>query len=222
MSESDRQPEAPPTRGRTIRWWARFYDVASWAMSLGQERAIRRKTLEEAHLGPGEQLLDVGCGTGTLALAAWRRLQPAGQVVGIDASPEMIELAREKAGKRAIPASFQVSAIEDLPFPDASFDVVLSSFMLHHLLEDVRRQGFAQVLRVLKPGGRFLAMDLADSTRSLIGRVTRVFGHAMPRGYVEGLVSEIRAAGLENVREVESNFHYFAFLEANRPDSAVS
>ncbi len=177
---------------------------------------------EVARLAPGQHLLDVGCGTGTLALAAWRRLQPAGKVFGIDASPEMIELARQKAEKRAMRVSFQLSAIEELPFPDASFDVVLSSFMLHHLPEDVKRQGFAQVLRVLKPGGRFLAVDLADSTGSLIGRLTRVFGHAMPRGYVEGLVSEIRAAGFENVREVESSFHYLAFLKANRPDPAVS
>ena len=218
MSGSDRQPEAPPTSGRTIRWWARFYDVASWAMLLGQGRAIRRKTLEEANLGPGEQLLDVGCGTGTLALAAWRRLQPEGKVFGIDASPEMIEVAREKAGKRAIQVSFQVSAIEDLPFPAASFDVVLSSFMLHHLPEDVRRQGFAQVLRVLKPGGRFLAVDLADSTGSLIGRLTRVFGHAMPRGYVEGLLSDMRAAGFENVGELESGFRHLAFLEGSKLD----
>ncbi len=124
--------------------------------------------------------------------------------------------------KRAMRVSFQLAAIEDLPFPDASFDVVLSSFMLHHLPGEVRRQGFAQVLRVLKPGGRFLAVDLADRSRSLIGRLTGVFGHAMPQGYVEGLVSEMQAAGLENLREVESSFHYLAFLEANRPDSAVS
>ncbi len=222
MGGSDHQPEAPPTRGRTIRWWARFYDLVSWAMSLGQEPAIRRKTLEVARLAPGQHLLDVGCGTGTLALTAWRRLQPEGKVFGIDASPEMIEIAREKAMKRAMRVSFQVSAIEGLPFPDASFDVVLSSFMLHHLPRDVRSQGFAQVVRVLKPEGRFLVVDLADSGRSLIGRLTRVFGHAMPRGYVEGLVSEIRAAGFENVREVESSFRYLAFLEANRPDPAVS
>ena len=216
MSGSARQPEAPTTRGRTIRRWARFYDLFSWVMSLGQEPAIRRKALDVAHLSPGHHLLDVGCGTGTLALTAWRRLQPEGKVFGIDASPEMIVIAQEKAIKRALRVSFQVSTIEHLPFPDASFDVVLSSFMLHHLPGDVRRQGFAQVFRVLKPGGRFLAVDLADSSRSLIGRLTGVFGHAMPRGYVEGLVSEMRAAGLENVREVESNFHYLAFLEASK------
>ncbi len=216
MSGSAHQPEAPSTRGRTIRSWARFYDLFSWAISLGQEPAIRRKALEVARLSPGHHLLDVGCGTGTLALAAWRRLQPEGKVFGIDASPEMIEIAQEKAMKRAMRVSFQLSAIEDLPFPDASFDVVLSSFMLHHLPGEVRRQGFAQVLRVLKPGGRFLAVDLADRSRSLIGRLTGVFGHAMPRGYVEGLVSEMQAAGFENVREVESNFHYLAFLEASK------
>ncbi len=216
MSGSDRQPEAPPTRGRTIRWWARFYDFFSWAISLGREPAIRRKTLEVARLAPGQHLLDVGCGTGTLALSAWRRLQPEGKVFGIDASPEMIEIAREKAMKRAMRVSFQVSAIEDLPFPAASFDVVLSSFMLHHLPRDVRSQGFAQVLRVLKPEGRFLAVDLADSSRSWIGRLTGVFGHAMPRGYVEGLVSDMRAAGFENVRDVGSSFNYLAFLEASK------
>ena len=93
MSGSAHQPEAPSTRGRTIRWWARFYDLFSWAMSLEQEPAIRRKALEVARLSPGHHFLDIGCGTGTLALAAWRRLQPEGKVVGIDASPEMIEIA---------------------------------------------------------------------------------------------------------------------------------
>ncbi len=208
---------APATSGRTIRWWARFYDLAAWATSFGQEPAIRRATLAAAGLAPGERVLDVGCGTGTLALAAWQRVRPDGEVVGIDASPEMIGIARQKSKSRASEAHFEVAAIESLPFDDGHFDAVLSSFMLHHLPDDVKQSGCAEIRRVLKPSGRFVAVDLADSGRSLFGRLAGLLGHAMPAGYVDGLITGVRTAGFEGVEEVATSFRYLAFLRATKP-----
>jgi len=210
---------APETKGRTIRWWAPAYDAVAWLTSFGQEPAIRRRTIAVAKPQPGEKVLDVGCGTGTLAIAAARRVQGTGEVQGIDASPEMVALARRKAKRRGIEAAFQVAPIEVLPFPADHFDLVLSTFMLHHLPDDVKSQGFAEIRRVLKPGGRFLAVDLADSSRTLVGRLTRLIGHTMGDGYVDRLQSMIAASGLANVEEVLTTFKYLTFISAQKAAS---
>src|SRR3990172_11625076 len=109
---------APEPTGYTIRWWAPAYDAVTWLATFGQEPAIRRQTLKAAALKPGERVLDVGCGTGTLSLGAWRRVRPDGEVTGIDASPEMIALARRKAKKAGAAPQFQRAPIDQLPFED--------------------------------------------------------------------------------------------------------
>lgn len=152
------------------------YDLLVRLLSLGGERAYREKTLEVAALETGESVLDVGCGTGTLAIAAKRRVGSAGKVYGIDASPEMIARARKKAAKAASDVNFENAFVEDLPFANASFDVVLCTTMLHHLPEKARRQCLSEVGRVLKPGGRFLAVDFGgpvNERRSWVARLHR-------------------------------------------------
>jgi demethylmenaquinone methyltransferase/2-methoxy-6-polyprenyl-1,4-benzoquinol methylase/phosphoethanolamine N-methyltransferase len=152
---------APETTGATIRWAGR-YDAIVSLLTLGQEGDIRKKTIALAQLKPGESVLDVGCGTGALTREAKKQVG-AGRVIGIDASPEMITSARQKAANAHLDIDFRLEPIERLPFPDASFDVVLSSFMIHHLPGDLKRQGLLEVRRVLKPTGRlFIAEFIND------------------------------------------------------------
>ena len=158
------------TKGKVIRW-ARFYDLVTWLMTFGREPGIRRMTIELAGIKEGERVLDVGCGTGTLAIAARRPAGPAGEAHGIDPSAEMIAVAREKAAKAGVDAQFQTAVMEKLPFPDGHFDLVLSSLMLHHLPADVKRAGFAEVSRVLKPGGRFLAATVLSGDYDWVARL---------------------------------------------------
>lgn len=104
-------------------------------------------------------MLDVGCGTGTLAIIAKQHVGAAGQVSGIDPGLKQITRARSKAEKAGLSIDFQVGVIEQLAFADQSFDIVLSTFMMHVMPDDLKRQGLAEIARVLKPEGRLLVVD---------------------------------------------------------------
>ncbi len=99
----------------------------------GQVRQLRQRTAALARIQSGDAVLDVGCGTGTLALEAARRVGRAGRVAGVDPGAEQIARARAKAARRHVSIEFQTGVIEQLPFPDQTFDVVLSTLMMHHL-----------------------------------------------------------------------------------------
>ncbi|MFL5581876.1 MAG: class I SAM-dependent methyltransferase [Gemmatimonadaceae bacterium] len=156
---------------------ARHYDLLAWLVTLGRERALRERLAELAGLAPGESVLDVGCGTGSLAVAARRRVGATGTVRGVDASPEMVEQARAKAAKAGLDVTFEVARAEALPFADASFDVVLSTLMMHHLPRSVRESFAAEIRRVLKPGGRVLAVDFEPPARKRGGLISRLHRH---------------------------------------------
>jgi len=158
---------------------AASYDLVVWLAMLGRERAFRERLVQLARLESAESVLDVGCGTGTLAIAAKRAVGPGGSVYGIDASPEMLARACKKARKAGVELVFQNAVAETLPFPDAQFDVVLTTVMLHHLPRNARQQCAREMGRVLKPGGRVLAVDFGTdpAKRSLLAHLHRRHGH---------------------------------------------
>jgi SAM-dependent methyltransferase len=148
----------PKTRGAIIRW-PRIYTLILRITFRGKEPELRQKIADLAQLQPGESVLDAGCGTGALAFVAKERVGITGSVHGIDPSRQMIAYARSKAPGRKLSVDFQVGVVEYLAFPDRSFDVVLCTWMIHHLPTDDQRRGLAEMARVLKPGGRLLLVD---------------------------------------------------------------
>lgn len=153
---------AKETKGLILNGGWRYDLMGSFVDTVlfrGQWQQLRQKTMSMARIQPGEQVLDVGCGTGTLALEVARRVGRAGRVTGIDPSREQIAHARSKAARRNMPVDFQIGVIEHLPFPDQTFDVVLSTLMMHHLPAPLKRQGLSEIARVLKPGGRLIIAD---------------------------------------------------------------
>ena len=139
------------------------YDLMEWYHDTfsfrGKLRELRQRTANLARIQPGEQVLDVGCGTGTLAIEVARRVGGAGRVTGVDPGTEQLACARSKAARRNLPIDFQIGAIEQLAFPDQTFDVVLSTLMMHHLPDSIKRQGLIEIAHVLKPGGRLVIAD---------------------------------------------------------------
>lgn len=132
---------------------AQHYDWINSMMSFGSGRFYRRDALRRSGLAAGMSLLDVGCGTGVVALAAQELVGPGGYVAAIDPSPGMLEQAR-KAGVRET----HLGRAEQLPFPDRRFDRVVMGYALRHV-EDLATT-FREYLRVLKPGGRVLLLEV--------------------------------------------------------------
>lgn len=207
--------QAPAAPRGIVLHSAHFYDVLVRVLTLGRETALRGKMIDLARLKPGETVLDVGCGTGTLAIAAKGRVGSTGKVYGIDASPEMIVRAGKKAGKARAEIEFRNASIEALPFPDAQFDVALSTLMLHHLPRQVRENGLREIRRVLKPGRRVLIVDFGQSERpkGLIGRLHHGHGHVTPAEVAELLNS----AGLNVIESGPVGFRDAHFALAASP-----
>jgi ubiquinone/menaquinone biosynthesis C-methylase UbiE len=166
------------TTGRVLHA-AGVYDLCTWVLTLGRERPFRERLVQLARLATGESVLDVGCGTGGLAMAAKADVGPGGEVCGIDPSPEMVARARRKAARGGDDVRFETAAVEALPFPDGTFDAVLSSLMLHHLSDEGRREGVSEIARVLRPGGRFLGVDIGGGRGQRHGLH---FLHVLPIG----------------------------------------
>jgi ubiquinone/menaquinone biosynthesis C-methylase UbiE len=213
------QTAVPKTTGRTIHS-AFLYDLLLWFVSFGEEQKFRAKALDLAELQTGESVLDIGCGTGTLAIAAKRRVGREGSVHGIDASPEMIARAEKKAKKAGAEVRFKNTLAEALPFSDAQFDVVLSTVMLHHLPRKIRQQCSQEIRRVLKPGGRLLAIDFANPAgkerRSVLTGFHR-HGHV---NFPE-VIAMLNDAGLKCVKSGPVGFGGLQFVLATPSASLV-
>lgn len=220
------ETRSPPTKGLVLHSEARYYDLLAWLLTLGRERAFRERLVNLAALSSGEVVLDMGCGTGTLAITAKRRVGPSGSVTGIDASPEMIARASRKAMNAREDVRFQTAIVEALPFPDASFDVVFSTLMLHHLPRPVREQCAREMRRVLRPNGRVLAVDFVTPARERKGLLAHLHRHgsmSLPE-IIELLssaglrVTESGAVGVSDVHFVKA----IATIPNEAPDGAVS
>jgi ubiquinone/menaquinone biosynthesis C-methylase UbiE len=126
------------TRGLLVTGRAGIVDTLENLISGGQQEDILAATLSAALVDEGDRLVDVGCGTGKLAVAASRLVGAKGSVVGIDATPQMIDLANARSAKEKSGARFRVGVAEHLPLPAGSQDAVTSSYFFHHLPSDLK------------------------------------------------------------------------------------
>jgi ubiquinone/menaquinone biosynthesis C-methylase UbiE len=210
-SHSMEQPAQ--TEGTLIRW-APYYDFTVNLVTLGKARALRKMTVAQALIKPGDSVLDVGCGTGEVTLLAKTRAKE-GKVYGIDPAPEMIAVARSKAVRKKLDVDFRLGVIEALPFPDASLDVVTSSLMMHHLPEELKVRGLAEIYRVLKPGGRLLIADFMRPTGSFLNHLFIAFTrHQGLKSGVEDLQRLLKNAGFSQIAQLNETILLIGFVRA--------
>jgi len=114
------------------------------------------------------RVLEVGCGTGNAALLI-KRMRPQLDVVGLDPDPRALARAARKAERAGVTLELDRGFADELPYPDASFDRVLSSLVFHHLEADLRLASLREVFRVLRPGGSLHLMDFGGDSHRLHG-----------------------------------------------------
>ena len=206
------------THGLPLNWLAPVYDKLCATFGLG--RVFRDATLRHAALKPGERVLDVGCGTGVLTRHAAEVVGEKGQAVGIDPATKMISIAKENATREKSRAGFRVATIENLPFEDNSFDCVFSSLMIHHLPPDIKLTGLTEVYRVLRPGGRLLAIDIYRPVNLLWWIIAWVlYLSKFTRDHIAGrLPYYFRKAGFQQVETVRHWTGILTFWLVHKPN----
>jgi demethylmenaquinone methyltransferase / 2-methoxy-6-polyprenyl-1,4-benzoquinol methylase len=155
---------------------AGLYDRMNSVMTAGLHHEWRRRAADLAHLSPGGRALDVATGTGDLALELATRVAPGGEVVGVDFSERMLELARAKAGARV---RFESGNALALRYPDGEFDAATVGFGARNF-SDLDR-GLAEMARVVRPGGRVVVLEITTPRRPPLSTFFDLwFDHAIP------------------------------------------
>ncbi len=166
-----RSAVAQRTAGITLDHAAPVYDWLAPLMTLGSEHRLHKQVVARLALDRPADVLDIGCGTGTLTRQIYDAL-PADaprRVCGVDAAEAMIAVAQKKAGARP-GLAFAAALAEELPYPDGSFDRVLSTFFFHHLNYELKVKSLAEIARVLRPGGQAAILDV-DVPYSFFGQI---------------------------------------------------
>jgi ubiquinone/menaquinone biosynthesis C-methylase UbiE len=201
----------------------RFFDPL---IRLGlPERRFKQRLLEQAAPEAGQRILDLGCGSGTLALLVVSA-QPEAEVIGLDADPEILALARDKAEAGRVTVRFDQGLSTELPYEDGSFDCVLSTLFFHHLTGAEKRRTAAEIARVLRPGGELHVGDWgapADPLMSVLFAIgVRVFdGFERTRDNAAGALPRVfEQGGLEQASETDrlrTAFGALALYRARKP-----
>jgi ubiquinone/menaquinone biosynthesis C-methylase UbiE len=205
-------------------WLLPFYDLFTWLLGV---RTVHNKLIRQSAIEAGHQLLEIGCGPGNLAILA-KRLNPKAQVVGIDPDPKALVRARRKAQRSGFVLQFDPGFSEELPYPDASFDRVLSAFMLHHVEPDAKLLAIQEACRVLKSGGSLHLVDFEQvphhggGLHGFLASIIHAQHRSSPQQAVLGLM---RDAGFEESHEVARQTTILGrvvFYKAVRPHSPAS
>ena len=208
----------PYVHALRFRSLTRFYDRVLHA-ALKEEK-FKRLLVAQATLQPGERVLDIGCGTGTLTILA-KRSAPEAHVVGLDGDPEALALARGKAAREGVEFELVQSLAWEAPFAPASFDRVMSSLVFHHLTTENKRRTLRKIREWLRPGGELHVADWGRPHGPLMRLaflpVQLLDGFETTQDSVRGVLpSLMREAGFAEVAETHRERTLFGTLALYR------
>jgi len=146
------------SKGFSLDRLSNYYDL----ISPTEKSKFRRKQIGLMDIREGEKVLEVGCGTGSLAILSKIAVRESGEVQGIDIAPKMIRRAQQKANKAGLEINFIIASVDTLPYSDNYFDLVISSLMFHHLPIEFKKKGLEEIYRVLKWEGRLFLCDFCS------------------------------------------------------------
>ena len=202
------------------RWLLPLYDPFLWLLGADKEK---QPLIEQAELKGRMRVLDIGCGTGSMAILI-KRTHPECEVVGIDPDPAALSVCKRKANRAGLSIEFDRGFADHMPYADASFDRVFSSFMFHHLADDEKTATLGEIRRVLKPGGSLHLLDFVreHSVHSgTKGHGQLIHRHGPVAERVEGrMTSLMDEAGLVDATELKRAKNFFgpiAYYRANSP-----
>ena len=179
-----------------------FYDPLQRLLGMG---SVHRQLINQARIKSDQRILEIGCGTGNLAILI-KRLYPGAEVIGIDPDPKALARAQRKAGREALSVQLDRGFAEELPYPDASFDRVLSALMFHHLGPEEKEKMLDEARRVLKPGGSLHLLDFGGEQVRSDGFIARLH-HRSDRlrdNFGDRIPTLMREAGFADPTEVAS------------------
>lgn len=142
---------------------------------LMPETAFKSRLVEQMKIESGHRILDIGCGTATLTILI-KRSHPDAVVIGLDGDPKILKIARSKIEKEALDIVLDEGMSFELPYPDGSFDRVVSSLVFHHLTRENKIRTFNEIFRVLKPGGELHAADIGKPQNIFMYLVSVILG----------------------------------------------
>ena len=226
MNETHSRPSAtaspasdrPYLPGMGRDWLLPLYDPFTRLIGAG---AAHAQLAGQSGLGSAQRVLEIGCGTGNLALLV-KRSHPELEVTGLDPDPKALARAARKARRSGLTLRLDRGFADQLPYPDASFDRVLSALMFHHLDADQRAASLREVLRVLRPGGTLHLMDLSGDGHHLHG-LTRIARRrdALQENFDEIIPAQLRAAGFSDTAvtsHLTKHIGSLTYYRATRPN----
>jgi ubiquinone/menaquinone biosynthesis C-methylase UbiE len=178
--------------------------------------AARGALLDQAAIRPGQRILEIGCGTGSLVVLI-KRTHPDTTVVGLDPDPKALSRGMHKAERAGVSVQFDQGFADELPYPDASMDRVFSSLMFHHLEREDKQGMLREVLRVLRPGGLLCLLDFGGPDSRASGFLARLL-HSSDRlkDNSEGeILAFMRQAGLVDPKKTGQGTMTFGFARIN-------
>ncbi len=152
-------------RALRYRWLTRFYDRI--VRALVKEQTCKRRLVTQSGLVAGQRVLDLGCGTATLTIMLKERC-PGAHVIGLDADPDILSLARTKAQAASVDIEFHQGMAHAPPFAPASFDRILSSLLFHHLTSTEKSKALGSARELLRPGGELHVLDWGKAQNLLM------------------------------------------------------